>query len=256
MTYRGLPLPVRIAVALALGVAVGAVIAATLPSAIAGVSGLALTTPEKIPWVTSRVTAFVAYLAIAGSVVYGLLLSTKILDAIAHRPVSFALHQDLAAVGLGLAGVHGALLALDRTIHFTLADLLVPFASPYRPIAVGVGQITLYVILLVTLSFYARRRIGARAWRLLHYVTFLAFAGATAHGILAGTDTTQPWAFAIYAASTVAVVFLTTYRIALGVVASGERRATRDVARAGGVPPRPGIGERPALGERPEARPA
>jgi sulfoxide reductase heme-binding subunit YedZ len=224
MTYRGLPLPVRIAVALALGVAVGAVIALTLPSAVAGIAGLALTTPEKIPWVTSRVTAFVAYLAIAGSVVYGLLLSTKILDAIAHRPVSFALHQDLAAVGLGLAGIHGALLALDRTIHFTLADLLVPFASPYRPIAVGLGQLALYVVVLVTLSFYARRRIGTRAWRLLHYLTFLAFAGATAHGILAGTDTTKPWAFAIYAASTVAVVFLTTYRIVLGVAASRERR--------------------------------
>jgi sulfoxide reductase heme-binding subunit YedZ len=236
MTYRGLPLPVRIAVALALGVAVGAVIAATLPSAVAGIAGLALTTPEKIPWVTSRVTAFVAYLAIAGSVVYGLLLSTKILDAIAHRPVSFALHQDLAAVGLGLAGIHGALLALDRTIHFTLADLLVPFASPYRPIAVGLGQIALYVVLLVTLSFYARRRIGTRAWRMLHYLTFLAFAGATAHGILAGTDTTQPWAFAIYAASTVAVVFLTTYRIVLGVAASRERRAAPTTRAVSGAP--------------------
>ena len=235
MTYRGLPVAVRIAIALALGGTIGAVIAATLPPAVAGVVGLALATPEKLPWVTSRVAAFVAYLAIAGSVVYGLLLSTRVLDAIAHRPVSFALHRDLAVVGLGLAGVHGALLALDRTIHFTLAGLLVPFASPYRPIAVGLGQVALYVALIVTLSFYARRRIGSRAWRLLHYVTFVAFAGATAHGILAGTDTPEPWAFAIYTASTVAVVFLATYRTVLGVVASRDRRAARIAAAVGGV---------------------
>ncbi len=225
MTYRGLPLPARIAIALVIGLAAGAVLALTLPAAAAGLATLAVATPEKLPWISSRVTAFVAYLAIAGSVVYGLLLSTKILDAIAHRPVSFALHQELAAIGLGLAGIHGALLGLDRTIHFTLADLLLPFASPYRPIAVGIGQLAFYAVVLVTLSFYARRRIGQRAWRAFHYVSFLAFVGATAHGILSGTDTTTPWAFAIYAGSAVAVVFLTTYRIFLSIAARSARRA-------------------------------
>jgi predicted ferric reductase len=248
MTYRGLPPAIRIAVALVLGVAVGVVVAATLPVAVAGIATVALSTPEKVPWITSRLTAFVAYLALTGSVVYGLLLSTKILDAIAHRPVSFALHQDLAAVGLGLAGVHGALLALDRTIHFTLLDLLVPFASPYRPVAVGLGQIALYVVLLVTVSFYARRRIGTRSWRMLHYLTFLAFAGATAHGILAGTDTTQPWAFAIYTVSAIAVVFLTTYRIVLGLAAARERRGAHDTTGQ--------AAERPTGGSRPAARAA
>ncbi len=232
MTYRGLPLLIRIAVALVIGVVVGVTVALTLPSAVSGIASLALATPEKLPWISSRVTAFVAYLAVAGSVVYGLLLSTKLLDAIAHRPVSFALHQDLAAVGLGLAAIHGALLGLDRTIHFGLADLLVPFASPYRPVAVGLGQLALYAMALVTLSFYTRRRIGTRRWRLLHYVTFLAFAGATAHGILSGTDTTRPWAFAIYTVATVAVVFLTTYRIAIGVAAARERRAAGGIAPA------------------------
>lgn len=226
MIYRGLPGPARIFLALALGVSVGAVVAVTFPTAVAGLAGIAVATPEKLPWIGSRAMAFIAYLAIAGSVVYGLLLSTKILDAIARRPVSFALHQDLEAVGLGLAGIHGALLGLDRTIHFSFVDLLVPFAAPYRPIAVGIGQLALYVVLLVTLSFYARRRIGHRAWRMLHYLTFLAFAGSTLHGILSGTDTSQPWAFAIYTASTVAVVFLTTYRVVLSVSARRERQAS------------------------------
>ena len=121
-----------------------------------------------------------------GSVVYGLLLSTKVLDAIAHRPISFALHQDLAAVGLGLAGVHGALLGLDATVPFSIQQMVVPGLAPYAPLAVAAGQLTFYVTAIVVASFYARRRIGQRAWRALHVLTFLAFAGATAHGILAG----------------------------------------------------------------------
>ena len=145
MTYRGLPLPIRIAIALAVGLAAGAVLALTLPAAVAGLAALTVTTPEKLPWVSSRVTAFIAYLAIAGSVIYGLLLSTKILDAIAHRPVSFALHQELAASASGSRGSTAPCSGSTATIHFTLADLLIPFASPYRPIAVGIGQLAFYV---------------------------------------------------------------------------------------------------------------
>ena len=45
---------------------------------------------------------------------------------------------------------------------------------------------------IVVGSFYVRRQIGQRAWRTLHYVTFLAFLGATAHGVMAGTDSGTP----------------------------------------------------------------
>jgi predicted ferric reductase len=210
---------------------VGAILGLTLPSALTSMAGVIVETPAKIPWITSRVTAFLAYFAITASVVYGLLLSTKILDAIAHRPVSFALHQDLAAVGLGLAAIHGALLTLDQTIHFSMVDLLVPFASPYRPIAVGVGQLAFYIVALVTLSFYLRRRIGQRAWRLIHYLTFFAFLGSTAHGIAAGTDSSQPWAFWTYVGSAAIVVFLLAYRITISVITGRERRAAERSGR-------------------------
>ncbi len=177
--------------------------------------------------------------------VYGLLLSTKILDAIAHRPISLALHQDLAAFGLGLAGIHGALLGLDHSVPFSVAQIAVPFAAPYSPVWVGVGQLAFYLSAAVVASFYLRRRLGQRAWRLLHYVTFLAFAGATAHGILAGTDTRTPWAWWIYAGSTAAISFLLAYRIVLSI---GIRAGATDPRRAR-APERP----RPARGVLPSA---
>ena len=246
MTYRGLPVPARIALGIIVVAGLGIVLGLTLPAALAGLAGVVVDTPAKIPWLTSRVTAFLAYFAITASVVYGLLLSTKLLDAIAHRPVSFALHQDLAAVGLGLAAIHGALLTLDKTIHFSIADLLVPFASPYRPIAVGIGQLAFYVIVLVTLSFYMRRRIGQRTWRLIHYLTFLAFIGSAAHGILTGTDTSQPWAFWTYAGSAALVVFLTAYRVVTGVAAARGRRDADRSARTVAPPIAPLTLRRPA----------
>ncbi len=233
MTYRGLSPRTSLIRWGLFAIAVGIVLGTTLPFAVDGLVRLAGSAPERLPWVTTRIIAFLSYFAIAGSVLYGLLLSTKILDAIAHRPVTFALHQDLAAIGLGLAGIHVVLLGLDATQPFGFAEMLVPFASPYRPLWVGAGQLALYLVAIVTASFYVRRRIGQRAWRLLHYVTFLAFAFTTAHGILSGTDTSAAWAWWVYVMATTSVVFLTVYRIAESLIVRRERRGRPAVATPG-----------------------
>jgi predicted ferric reductase len=226
MKYRGLSPLQRGVFWVVLMVAVGAVVGVTGPRAARALADLAQVAPDRLPWVATRLVAFLSYFAIAGSVVYGLLLSTKILDAIAHRPVSFALHQDLAAIGLGLAGVHAVLLGLDAAVPFSLTDMLVPFVAPYRPLWVGIGQLTLYLVAVVLASFYLRRRIGQRSWRLLHYLTFLSFAGATAHGLLAGTDSAG-WGRWIYLVSTAAVVFLLVYRIVLSIGRRGRPAPAR-----------------------------
>ena len=76
-------------------------------------------------------------------------------------------------------------------------------------------------------SFYVRRHIGQRAWRTLHYLTFLAFVGATVHGIAAGTDSGAGWAQGLYLGSGALVVFLLTYRIAISVAGAPGRSAAR-----------------------------
>ena len=211
------------------GIAIGIALGATGPSAVRSLLDSLATGASSLPWQWSRLLGFGAYFALTASVVYGLLLSTKILDAIAHRPITFALHQDLAAFGLGLAGVHGALLGLDRSVPMSIAELAVPFAAPYRPFWVGLGQLAFWIAVVVVASFYVRRRIGQRAWRLLHYATFLAFVGATAHGLGSGSDTATfgRW---LYLIATDVVAFLLVYRIASAII--GRSAARRPVGEA------------------------
>ena len=202
------------------------ILGSTTGSALDEVSGWLSVEYERLPWYTTRVTALLAYLALSGSVVYGLLLSTKILDRVTHRAVSYTLHGDLAGIGVALALVHAAVLALDRSMPYSLVELLVPFAGPYRPLWVGIGQLTLGLSLVVLLSFYVRKRIGQRTWRLVHYLSFVAFVGATAHGLMAGSDTSATWAYLGYMIISALVLFLVTYRIILARGAAMER-ATR-----------------------------
>ena len=231
VVYRGVPQPVRIVAWAVLGIVVGVVVGANAPTALRRLGAVAALQPGLLAWYSVRALGFLAYIVLAASVLYGLLLSTKILDAIAHRPVSFALHKDLAIVALILASLHGGLLIFDASFSFTARSILVPFESPYSPITVGIGQLAFYAAAVVTASFYVRRRIGQRAWRLLHYVTFLAFIGASFHGIASGSDSGAAWAFWLYLTAVTAAIFLTTYRIVVGV-ANGlnRRRAVREGA--------------------------
>jgi DMSO/TMAO reductase YedYZ heme-binding membrane subunit len=141
--------------------------------------------------------------------------------------VSFALHKDLAIVAMILATLHGALLIFDASFPFTPFAILVPFQSPYAPVTVGIGQLTFYLSLVVTASFYVRRHIGQRAWRLLHYLTFLSFMGVTFHGLMSGSDSGQRWAFYLYVGTVAAAVFLLTYRIAISIAERRHRPAAQ-----------------------------
>lgn len=234
--YRGLPRPVKFIAWAALLVIVSAVLGATAPTALRRIGAVIALQPEILGWYAVRALGFLAYLVLAGSVLYGLLLSTKILDAIAHRPVSFALHKDLAIVALVLTGLHMGLLLADHSFPFTVRAILVPFASPYAATWVGIGQLAFYSMIVVTASFYVRRQIGQRAWRILHYVTFLSFIGATAHGLASGSDSGSTWALWIYLVPTAGAIFLLTYRI---VVSVGSRILRRGAAPA--AAPLPGV---------------
>ncbi|MFN8619407.1 MAG: hypothetical protein U0869_01510 [Chloroflexota bacterium] len=231
MKYRGIPRPVRFLLWTLFVVAIGAVLALTGRDALTSVSGWIATEHDRLPWYATRLLALLAYLAIAGSVIYGLLLSTGILDRFAQRTVSFTLHQDLSGIGLGLAMVHAAILMIDTSVPYTPLEVLVPFAGPYRNVWVGLGQLSLYLTAIVMASFYLRKRIGQKRWRTLHYVTFLAFVGATAHGLMAGTDTAAPWAFWGYLLATAIVMFLFVYRIVLAVAGKVAPAAPMPTAR-------------------------
>ena len=69
-----------------------------------------------------------------------------------------------------------------------------------------------WLFVVVTASFWLRKRIGARMWRRLHWFTFALFGLATVHGITAGTDATQPWARFLYLGALGSVAAATAWR--------------------------------------------
>ncbi|MGA2111694.1 MAG: hypothetical protein ABSG98_06035 [Anaerolineales bacterium] len=203
-----------IAVGLTAVVAASSALALALPgnSALRGLLNwaFALDTPQAT-WYLTRAAGILAYLLLWFSTVWGLAVASKIFDRLLHRTFSFEFHQFISLLALGFIALHVSVLLADQYLPFTLAQVFVPFLAPYRPVWVGIGVISLYLILLVTVTFYLRGRIGLRTFRAIHGASLVAYLGATAHAVFAGTDSSLMPAIAMYGATLLSVVFLTTY---------------------------------------------
>jgi len=181
---------------------------------------------QQTAWYVIRGTGIIAYVLVTLSVVVGLLMSNRLASPGRQRVDLYEVHAFVALLGLAFASVHGLSLLLDSFIGFSPVQLLVPFASTYRPFAVALGIVGFYLMAMVYGSLWLRRYIGYRAWRTLHYASFIAFVGASFHGILSGTDSSTLWMFAIYGVSMAAVAGLLVYRI----LDARDRRAGSEAA--------------------------
>ena len=104
-----------------------------------------------------------------------------------------ALHEHAAVTGLAAIGLHGVTLLGDAWLKPGLTGISVPFALSYRPVFTGLGIIAGYLAAILGLSFYARRRIGAKRWRNLHRATPVVYVLALIHTLGAGTDAGATW---------------------------------------------------------------
>ncbi len=167
----------------------------------------------NVAWYLSRSAGLVAYLILFLTVVLGISIRTKGLDRLVARWKVTDIHIFLSLLTLGFVAVHAGVLLWDGFVGYSLLDLLVPFATSYRSFWTGIGITMMYLLVVVAVSFPVRRWIGYRAWRTLHYSTFLAYVGALGHGIFTGTDSRTAWAQLLYISTAAIVVGLVLYRI-------------------------------------------
>jgi predicted ferric reductase len=175
-------------------------------------------------WYLGRSAGLVAFWLLFLSVALGIAVSSRIFDGMVHMGWVYETHKFLSIFVLCTMVFHVAILLPDPWAKFTLADMLVPFESNYRPTAVALGIITLYGSIIITASFYLKGLIGQKGWRNLHYATFALFVGALLHGLLAGTDSKTPAVQVSYLASGALVLFLVFFRMLVTRRAGATRR--------------------------------
>ena len=162
-------------------------------------------------WYGVRAAGVAAYLVLWLSTVAGLLLSGRFTTRWLPGNVTLPVHE-LTGLALSLVALHIVLLLGDRFAGFTPDALVIPFHASYRPLWTTCGIVALYLMAAVYFSIHLRPRIGYRAWRLIHYSGFLAFALAAIHGLATGTDSTTLALRLTFAVTAATVALLTAWR--------------------------------------------
>lgn len=144
-------------------------------------------TTLPVAWIIARAAGLTAFGLLTLSVWLGLAMSTRLLSPRRQKPL-LALHRTLAWTGLSMIGLHGLALLFDPTLHFGLASVLVPFAAPWKAGAVAAGVVAGWLSVMLAASFRARKWIGQKGWRRLHYASFAAFSLSLGHALLVGSD--------------------------------------------------------------------
>ena len=169
---------------------------------------------SQVTWYITRSAGITAYLLLWFSTAWGLAVPSRILDGILHGSFTFEFHQFISLLAIAFTLLHIGVLVFDQYMAFSIVQLFFPFISDYRPTPVGVGILSFYIVLLVTITFYLRSRIGMKAFRAIHVLSLVSFFGVAAHGLFAGTDSPLPSVQGLYLVTSLSVVFLTTYWLA------------------------------------------
>jgi predicted ferric reductase len=171
------------------------------------------TVNDKVWWYLSRSSGIVALVLLVAAMVWGVLLSTRALKPHDRPAWLLDLHRWLGGMALVMTGLHLLGLMLDGWVSFGFAELLVPGASAYRPLAVALGILSMYVMIAVQASSYMRRWLPSRVWRGIHVSSYGLVWGASLHAGLAGTDTVNRAYQALALLLTLVAVAATIVRI-------------------------------------------
>jgi predicted ferric reductase len=163
-------------------------------------------------WYTARAGGMLSFGLLTITVLLGVLLAGRRTLPGWPRFAVEDVHKFANVLTWTFIAIHGGALLLDGYFDFGLVEVLVPFASPYRPVAVAAGVVGAELLAALAVTNQLKDRLPYSTWRGAHYLNFLVWLLALVHGVTAGTDSRAAWAFAVYLAAVAVVVAATTWR--------------------------------------------
>lgn len=206
----------------------------------------------RADWYLMRGSGFVVLALLTLTACLGIANVTRTGRSTLTRTVATLVHRNASLLAVVFLAVHVATAVADRYVSVPLVSAVVPGASGYDPLWVGLGALSLDLVAAVVATSLLRHRLPPAAWRAVHWLTYLSVPTALVHAIGsgsgAGADTGTAWSTGIYLAVGVAFGAAVAYRLGRGRRSTPlvrQRPAPRYAATAA-APPRPVPVHRPA----------
>jgi methionine sulfoxide reductase heme-binding subunit len=195
----------------------------------------------KAAWYLMRASGFVAFGLLTLTLALGVANVARWERGRWTRAVAALVHRNASLLAVVFLVIHIATAVTDEYVSIPALSAVIPGISGYDPLWVGLGAVSVDVMVALVLTSLLRDRLGRRTWRAVHWLAYLAWPLALAHSIGAGSgkgvDTGRLWTAAIYVSA--GVVMAAAVAVRLAVRTGLFHRAP---AHPGG-----GAGRRPAL---------
>lgn len=174
---------------------------------------------EKIasswPWYLVRASGLVAGVSLVILMLSGIGSVTGHTFRFLEPLTAWATHRALGIVMSVSMAIHIVTLLFDKFIPFNITQLLVPFASQYKPLTlfginfgsifVALGILAFYVALGIVVSslFFVDK--SPRVWKFIHLASYFVIAAVFFHALFLGTDVSDGIGRLIWVAGGLAV---------------------------------------------------
>src|SRR5882672_3046314 len=177
-------------------------------------------------WYASRATGIVALLLLTAVLVLGILVNRQGRLPGLPRFAVTDLHRNLSLMSVAFIVIHVLTAVLDTFVHIPLISAVVPFASGYERFWLGLGAISLDIMLAMIVTSLLRGRMNRTVWRAVHLLAYASWPVAFAHSLGSSTDLQQGWLLGLAIGCAVITAAAVAWRLA---------HAARQVPRAGRV---------------------
>jgi predicted ferric reductase len=178
-------------------------------------------------WYASRATGVIALVLLTAVLVLGMLVSRQGRLPGLPRFAATSLHRSVSLMSVVFVAVHVATAIADPYVTIGILASVVPFVSPYEPFWLGLGAVSVDLMIALIVTSLLRARIGRRTWRAVHWLAYLSWPVAFAHSIGSGPDLRHGWMLDLGLACAAAVAAALAWRVrgALRAAPPAERPA-------------------------------
>ncbi|HEY8755352.1 MAG TPA: ferric reductase-like transmembrane domain-containing protein, partial [Candidatus Dormibacteraeota bacterium] len=164
-------------------------------------------------WYTARSTGYVSLLMLTAILVLGIVTAMRWDSRDWPRFLSQAVHRNLSLLVLVFLGIHIVTSVVDPFAGIAVLNAVLPFTGSYRPLWMGLGVLSMELLVALTITSLLRQRIGFAAWRFIHWAAYACWPLAVLHTLGTGSDVRSGWAVALSLGCLAAVVMALARRL-------------------------------------------
>jgi len=192
---------------------------------------------KQIWWYLARSSGMVAAVLLVASFIWGVLMATRALKPIDRPAWMLAMHRWFSGLAVTATALHLVGLVADSYVHFGAKEILVPMTSTWKPVAVTLGVLSMYILATVQITSLMMKRMPKRVWRGIHYSSYALVWLVFIHAGLSGSDTSNRAYQIVALVLAIVVTTVAVLRIRLGRYSAARRTKGETPAVGRTLPP-------------------